>query len=86
MRLSPDYLAYTVPCPLNAGKLAQVEAFVNRWRELAGREAAWQWQRFFQGAVRVDCGHGGHVIANLSNDAGPAPTWAFRSSARNHPR
>ena len=48
MRLSPDYLAYTVPCPLNAGKLAQVEAFVNRWRELAGREAAWQWQRFFQ--------------------------------------
>ena len=48
MRTSPDYLAYTVPCPLNAGKLAQVEAFVNRWRELAGREAAWQWQRFFQ--------------------------------------
>ena len=48
MRLSPDYLAYTVPCPLNAGKLAQVEAFVERWRKLAGREAAWQWQRFFQ--------------------------------------
>jgi putative transposase len=48
MRTSPDYLAYTVPCPLNAGKLAQVEAFVNHWRELAGREAAWQWQRFFQ--------------------------------------
>ena len=23
----PDYLAYTVPCPLNAGKLAQVAAF-----------------------------------------------------------
>ena len=41
---------------------------------------------FSKGAVRVDCGHGGHVIANLSNDAGPAPTWAFRSSARNHPR
>ena len=48
MRTSPDYLAYTVPCPLNAVKLAQVEAFVNRWRKLAGREAAWQWQRFFQ--------------------------------------
>ena len=48
MRLSPDYLAYTVPCPLNAGKLAQVEALVDRWRALAGREAAWQWQRFFQ--------------------------------------
>ena len=48
MRTPPDYLAYTVPCPLNTVKLAQVEAFVNRWRELAGREAAWQWQRFFQ--------------------------------------
>ena len=43
----PDYLAYTVPCPLNAGKLAQVVDFVNHWRGLATREAAWQWRHFF---------------------------------------
>ena len=43
----PDYLAYTVPCPLNAGKLQDVVALVTHWRGLAAREAAWQWQHFF---------------------------------------
>jgi putative transposase len=43
----PDYLAYTVPCPLNAGKLARVVDFVKHWRGLATREAAWQWRHFF---------------------------------------
>ena len=43
----PDYLAYTVPCPLNAGKMAQVVGFVDHWRGLAKREAAWQWRHFF---------------------------------------
>ena len=43
----PDYLATTVPCPLNAGKLAQVVDFVDHWRRLAKREAAWQWRHFF---------------------------------------
>jgi hypothetical protein len=38
------------------------------------------------GAVRVDCGSFGHAMANLSNDAAPAPVWAFRSKARNQPR
>ena len=28
MPSTPDYLAYCVPCPLNAGKLAQVVDFV----------------------------------------------------------
>ena len=45
---SPDYLAYTVPCPLNSGKLAQVASFVKHWRALAARESAWQWRRFFE--------------------------------------
>lgn len=45
---APDYLAYTIPCPLNAGKLVQVAAFVRKWRQLAGREAAWQWRQYFQ--------------------------------------
>ena len=44
---SPGYLAYTVPCPLNAGKLQEVVALVAHWRDLAGREAAWQWRHFF---------------------------------------
>ena len=48
MASTPDYLAYTVPCPLNAGKLAQVVAFVEHWRDLAEREAAWQWRQFFE--------------------------------------
>ena len=45
---APDYLAYTIPCPLNAGKLVQVAAFIRKWRQLAGREAAWQWKQYFQ--------------------------------------
>ena len=45
---APDYLAYTIPCPLNAGKLVQVVAFVCKWRQLAEREAAWQWRQYFQ--------------------------------------
>ena len=45
---APDYLAYTIPCPLNAGKLVHVTAFVRKWRQLAEREAAWQWRQYFQ--------------------------------------
>ena len=45
---APDYLAYTIPCPLNAGKLIEVASFVRKWRQLAEREAAWQWRRYFQ--------------------------------------
>jgi len=37
-----------VPCPLNAGRLAEVVAYVVRWRQLAKREAAWQWRYFFE--------------------------------------
>lgn len=48
MPARPDYLAYTVPCPLNAGKLAQVVDSVDHWRDLAEREAAWQWRHFFE--------------------------------------
>ena len=48
MPSTPDYLAYCVPCPLNAGKLAQVVDFVEHWRDLAEREAAWQWRNFFE--------------------------------------
>ena len=48
MPSTPDYLAYCVPCPLNAGKLAQVVDFVEHWRDLAEREAAWQWRHFFE--------------------------------------
>ena len=43
----PDYLAYTVPCPLNAGKLQGVIALVEYWRALAAREVSWQWRYFF---------------------------------------
>ena len=45
---APDYLAYTIPCPLNASKLVQVAALVRKWRQLAEREAARQWRRYFQ--------------------------------------
>ena len=45
---SPDYLAYTIPCQLNAGKLVQVVDYVRKWRQLAEREAAWQWKNYFQ--------------------------------------
>ncbi len=44
----PDYLSYTVPCPLNAGKMKQVVAFVKHWMNLAEKEASWQWTHFFQ--------------------------------------
>ena len=45
---APDYLSYTIPSPLNAGKLIEVASFVRKWRQLAEREAAWQWRRYFQ--------------------------------------
>jgi len=48
MPYHPDYLAYTVPCPLNAGKLVQVVDYVRKWRLLAEREATWQWKNYFQ--------------------------------------
>lgn len=45
---APDYLAYTIACPVNEGKLEQVAAFVRKWRQLAEGEAAWQWRHYFQ--------------------------------------
>jgi len=45
---TPIYRADTLACPLNAGKLAKVRALVEQLREVADREAAHQWQRFFR--------------------------------------
>lgn len=45
----PEYRTDHLACLLNAGKLDQVRKLVIRLRQVAGREAAWQWRYFQEG-------------------------------------